>query len=899
MPLITSRSELNQGFETITPATAIWATGTGADIRIHTGTNNDLPALAVGEFFEVRDHSQAVNNGLYEVVTVTTSTDDYECDKVSGSAPVVAGAEIVKVYGATGQTTEKSVFYDTAGLGIYLLEQGYLDAEGVTGQALYSHIMQEWKDDNFLIANGPFPVNAIDTDAGKYFIGQDAGGNNSGWTFEDDAGFSIRTRKLLRFAGWAEINSSGITVAQYFCAVTLGVFEDPANDTAFYQFGTDFEKDDTVDMDFAGPVNEAVQFYERLADDAINGGTGVAIDTTGRVLTRSDGGNWYSDGFKVGGQIEVRDAEDSTMDSTWLISGVQDAVDGTLTCGRAADSSAPVAFIDGGGGNDQLQLPAGESWTTLGFVIGSKMIITSAEDGGNDGNWPILAISSDERTADVATGTFTANADDETAVIGCFDDALTPDTAINAAINNSNAFRVGIRVRDADTYGKTYEEANLATIDKDSLGNFLFSFPLANATDQKIEETDANIDSQAPYTGMDLTFYATPQSRGGLVGGPYNFGIIMDGNNGTNQECFEWIQRQLRKLTDIDAGAGTAIGRAVGLLARFVGEILECGSGDGLSFPVNPQGGGSGFFIDNLNAASDNLTRFYDNTNTLRSKPESIAVTLDFNQIAIDDTATEYDLFFDRTIRTPAATLTDFVLTNATSKITSAGTNLPTNSEIAVGKYIRVSGLTGGDAPMNGVYQIVVINTPGADWTVVRYDGATIVDVASTAVDMDQNCVDTPDAIIVDTANEYDAATISFTAPDLINDSANGLGVYAVDDKIRVENSTGGLNDRIYKVVTASASQLEVEEQTIVTQGASPTVELTQVFSGDAVADVVENFAFDSNTQGGRTVSTTTYVKAKAIGQLDAQYVESPVATIASGTPVTIPLFSAQERNVV
>jgi len=50
--------------------------------------------------------------------------------------------------------------------------------------------------------------------------------------------------------------------------------------------------------------------------------------------------------------------------------------------------------------------------------------------------------------------------------------------------------------------------------------------------------------------------------------------------------------------------------------------------------------------------------------------------------------------------------------------------------------------------------------------------------------------------------------------------------------------------------------------------------------------------------QGGRTVSTTTYVKAKAIGLTSAQYIESPVSTIATGTPLTIPLFSATERNV-
>lgn len=142
MALITSRSQLNQG-SSLAVAGAIWATGTGADIRIHTGGSNNLPALAVDEFFEVRDHSLAVNNGLYRVVTVTSSTDDYECDKVSGSAPATSGAEAITTLGATGTTTEKSVFFDCAAREMYLLEQGYLDAYGVDGGAFYSFVMQE------------------------------------------------------------------------------------------------------------------------------------------------------------------------------------------------------------------------------------------------------------------------------------------------------------------------------------------------------------------------------------------------------------------------------------------------------------------------------------------------------------------------------------------------------------------------------------------------------------------------------------------------------------------------------------------------------------------------------------------------------------------------------------
>lgn len=901
MPLITSRTQLSQGSK-LSVAGAIFATGTLGDIRLHTSAANNLPALAIGEKVEVRGAAQTQNNGVFEVADVTTSTDDYELDKVLGAAPVTAGAQTITTLGATGQSTEKTVFFDTTTLGVALFGgQGFLDNAGVVGQAVYSFMMQEWKDDNFLIANASFPMLAIDTDAGKYIIGQNAAGENTGWNWVNQILFSVNTRQLLRDMGWDEVDINGITTARYFGATTLGTYEDPVNDRAFYQFGTDTLVDDTVDFQFAGPVNEAIQFFERLADGTVNGGTGLVIGANGQQVTRGDGGDWRADGFILGGKLETRDSETTTNDTLapsagrtpgFLISGVTTSV---LTVGTliAAAPTTGFDFVDGGGGNDSLVRNDGGSWLDEGYFVTGNLIVTSATTVANDGNYIILSVT--DTTIEVATASFTADTDDNTVVLGPFDDALTPDIVMNVSINNDNAVRLGLRVRDGDTNGKTFGEANLATAGKLALGNFVFAFPLANATDLKIIETDANIDATVPYTGMSITFNSTPQARAGLVGGSFNFGIIIDGNNGTAIEVFEWAQRQLRKLTDIDADADIAIGRAIGLLARFVGDTLEVGSGDGgLTVPINPDGGGSGVYIDSLNAVDANNVKFLDNLGVFRTNPETIAVTLDFNQTAIDDTTTEFDLFYDRTIRT---NVTDFVLTSGTNVMSSVGVNLPNNAELGVGSYVRVSGLTAGDAAMNGVYQVVTETTPGASWVVTRYDGATIVSVASTTVDIDQNVVDTPDAILVHTNVLLSAATISFTAPDTISDSANGLGIFAIGDIIEVEGSTSGLNDGIYEVATAAIGSLTLVEQTITTQGASPTVTVTKIASGLADADFVFSYAFDDNVQGGRVVSTTTFVVGKAIGSTGSQYVSSPVSSIVTGTPLTIPLFAQTERN--
>lgn len=702
-------------------------------------TGTGLPSLEVGERFEIEDHSDADNNGTYEVTIVNTDTSDYTCLKLDTSTnePNNGAAEAL-----TMVTRRKNVMLDTAALEIYCLEQGAMDGDGVNTRALYSFIMVEWVDDVFLRANAKFPMNTIDADAGKYIIGQDNLGNNSGWRFRDNATFNIRTRKLQRNAGWNEIDAAGVLLQTYAGIFTLGVFEDPANDFASYQFGTDTTIDDTVTFTFPGPVNEAILVFDATVTRAQTTPNGYDFNNTGDTIDRNDGGSFITDGYKVGGRVRVENASTS-------------ADNGTYVCTAVAAGILTVENIDG------------------------------------------------------SAVTFSDTTDDNTATL---------------ALDNTAAFKSTLRVRDGDAKGKTFGQTNLAAAQETALSNRLFKFGLANAPDQKIDATDADIDGNAPYTGMTLTFHATPQSRSGLVGGSFDFGMIGNANGGTNKEYFEWLQRQLRKNTDIDNDADTAIGVTVDALARFVGEVLELGSADGgLTFPVNPSGGGPGFFLDNHSSVSDNFIVFYDSLNQPRTKPETIAVTLDGNDIAFGDSVTVYTLFFDRTIRNTVSDLVINAGTGANGTFTSAGSNLPASLDAGVGAYVRIVGLTGGDEPMNGVYQVTSIAT--GTYNVTRYDGATIVTTTSASLSLDEHPIDTPDAIIVEDA------------------------------------------------------------------GSTPV-------TGNFTADVVFSFAFDTNVQGGRTVSTDTFVQAKAVGREGAQYTESTVQTIQSGTPLIIPLSAGVERNV-
>ena len=805
MPLITSRASLSQGAST--SESIAFTSSSGANTTI-TGTG--LPVVAAGDFFEIRSHPIAGNNGLY-IATGSPTTSSVPCTKVNGADPTDDTSETVTWLGDT--TTYKSVFFDCAGLGVYLLEQGNLSTDGVTGKAIYSFMMQEWKDDNYLMNNAPFPMLTIDADAGKYIIGQNASGNFSGWNWVDNATHSIQSRKLLRNAGWDEYDADGNLLAREVGLGTLGDFEDSANDTAYYQFGTDTTVDDTVDFTFAGPVNEAVRFYDLIGD--MSGDTPSFASTS--TITRTTG-SFVTDGYKVGGQVTVLGS--TSNDGTYVLTAVAPL---TLTL-----TGTPLTV---------------EAWGTS-----------------------------------------------------------------ELAVNNDNAITLRLRVRDADPKGKTFSQANLDSGNYDNLRPGFMTFPLANAADQKIDATDLEIDANSdgaadvsPYDSMSITYYSSAQSKSGLVGGSYDFGIIVQANNGTAQEVYEFIQWSLRSTGgngtgDIDAGAETAIGRTMDGLMRFVGDNAEFGSVDGgLTFPTNPDGGGSGVFVEGLNAASKNSVIFFDNTGTSRAFPETIPVTLDFNATLVNDTVAEYTLYFDRTIRTA---LTDFVLTNSTSKITSALGNLPENAEIVVGAYIRVDGLTGNDAAMNGIYQIDVINTSGEDWTVSRYDNATIVDVTSTNANIDQYPIDSPSATPVHTdVGITGDSNITFTAPDTItSDGDPDFSVFTDGMVIQVVGSAS--NDGFYTVDgDSSSTTITTIEQTISSEG-SQDPDIDQAVTGlTSDDDFSFSFDFDGNVQGGRSVSTTTYVKAKAVGLLTAQYTESTVQSIESGTPRTIPLVSQQERN--
>jgi hypothetical protein len=142
------------------------------------------------------------------------------------------------------------VVVNTTNRTIRILTTGNVDNEGatggVTGQALYSWLKEEWKTNADYI-KFPFPMEAITPEQFEFI---------NDWVPFDDA-----TRKLIRTAGWAERTAAGAVTRQYMGVVSLGSLG--ATDQPYYRFGTNT----ATNFTYQGPVNEAIQIF----GDASNG----------------------------------------------------------------------------------------------------------------------------------------------------------------------------------------------------------------------------------------------------------------------------------------------------------------------------------------------------------------------------------------------------------------------------------------------------------------------------------------------------------------------------------------------------------------------------------------------------------------------------------------------------
>jgi hypothetical protein len=257
----------------------------------------------------------------------------------------------------------------------------------------------------------------------------------------------------------------------------------------------------------------------------------------------------------------------------------------------------------------------------------------------------------------------------------------------------------------AQIYGKS----DLAAIGvTGNMQPIAYRFPLQTSSDSKVTVSDNDIDTLSPYTGMSVTFYATSQSRD-IAGTTYQFGIIVDANGGTAEQVYQWMQRQLRKTTDIDAGTSGQLGNLTDQFAEFVGDNLYT------LLVTNDQGGGGGVYIDNIQLVDINRYFFCDNAGNVHTAAFVAVATLDFNGNLENDAAAIWRMFYttnpggnfgtsnaiivhgsDEVVGTDISFTSPDLINSSTTDFTTA---------FAVDEYIHVQGTTSND----GYYKIAAV----------------------------------------------------------------------------------------------------------------------------------------------------------------------------------------------
>jgi len=245
--------------------------------------------------------------------------------------------------------------------------------------------------------------------------------------------------------------------------------------------------------------------------------------------------------------------------------------------------------------------------------------------------------------------------------------------------------------------GKTYgfydllTEQNLAAITYRK-----YALPLENATDLKITAVDNIITGSTPYTGMSITYHTSSIQR--TIGGtPYDYNIIVEGNSGTAEEIYEFVQWSLRQSTDIDADLVNQLrGDVAEGLLSFIGDTLRTSDG---------------VYIDTFLAADTNRLEFTDVSGSVRTFPFVAAGNLLFNTNLTGDTDSIYKVFFtnddagDNTGRDFGTQEAIVIDTNSTGPLTGS---VATSASVGFdydydGNIQRGSDSSGSDVPFTAV----------------------------------------------------------------------------------------------------------------------------------------------------------------------------------------------------
>lgn len=176
---------------------------------------------------------------------------------------------------------------------------------------------------------------------------------------------------------------------------------------------------------------------------------------------------------------------------------------------------------------------------------------------------------------------------------------------------------------------------------------------------------------------------------------------------------------------------------------------------------TNPLGGGTGVYVTNFDSNDTNRLSFADNefgTTARRTFPFVAAGTINFNANLVNDSIGTFWMFYEYTERFTEA----FTLSSAsgfTAVLASTTVNLDT--ELDVNDYINLQGFT--DPNNNGIWQVTgfgAVSPNTASITKINQDTVSN-EVGPGSGTLDKNPINSPDAIIVDSAGSFSPLPIT------------------------------------------------------------------------------------------------------------------------------------------
>ena len=195
---------------------------------------------------------------------------------------------------------------------------------------------------------------------------------------------------------------------------------------------------------------------------------------------------------------------------------------------------------------------------------------------------------------------------------------------------------------------KKYAQADLNDIGVTTMTIQAYRFPLANFNDLKVTHNDATADAY----NVSIEYFASPVTRN-IGGVDYSFDVVIDGNNAhTLEEIYEYVQSALRKNSDIDAGAGSVIGKTTNELLGFVGDTI-----------VTSQG----VVIDGFLGVDTNRQELTDTSGNTVTYPYVAAGTIYFNDYLVADSAAVFTMFYEDDFDSASADIVEDADGNAIS----------------------------------------------------------------------------------------------------------------------------------------------------------------------------------------------------------------------------------------